>query len=470
MVATVRDEIRTRLAAWVNDPVLFVREVLLVEPDPWQAAVLDDLRDHRSVAVRSCHGPGKTTCAAWAVLWFLTTHAHPRVPCTAPKEEILLTRLWPEIAKWLGRSRLLTHFLEWQKTKVVCRQSPNTWFAVATVGRTPENLSGFHEEHLLYVVEEASGMRDELMGAVDGAMTTQGAKVLMISNPTQLTGYFYDAFHRDRARWKTHHVSAHDSPRVKQVYIDGMAAKWGVDGPMYQVRVLGEFPTQAEDALLGIDALERATRVELASAGPVVLGVDVARLGNDETVILTRQGPVVRGIRTARKTRTTETTGLVIAAIRDERAEVVYIDEPGVGGGVVDELLDAQERGDIPPHVQLVPVNVGMPAVNGTEFSNMRAEAYWTLRSDIDGGRMQLPDDEVLIGQLSTLRWKMNSRGKVQIEGKDDMRSRGVTSPDRADALMLTCTDGAGVAAALGVDEVTDMDLNLTIADVAGVW
>lgn len=458
------NELADMIASWRVDPVRFVLEGLDATPQPWQAEALYGLAERKQAAIRSCHGPGKTTLGAWAIWWFLSTRGGVRAPCTAPTNHQLRDVLWPEIGKWLARSPLLQQFFEWQATRIVYKRDPNDRFAVAVVGSTPEALAGFHAEHLLYVVDEASGIPDEMMAAVEGARTNLGAYVLMLSNPTRRTGYFFDAFHKNRALWYTQHVSHKDSDRVSDEYAERMAAQYGRDSSVYQVRVLGDFPTESVDALLALDVAERAIELALEPVGPVVLGVDVARFGDNESVILERQGPVVREIETHRGKRVTELTGLVIQAIRRTKAERVYIDEPGLGGGLVDGLVEAQARGDIDPGVAIIPVNVGRAAVATESFVNLRAESYWRVKRLFETFSISIPADDPLIAQLTTIQWRTRPDGKIVIESKDDMRHRRVASPDRADALVLTYVEGESTAELAGVLDVTvalDLDLRM---------
>lgn len=152
------DELVNSMKKYIQDPVLFVRNVLKVKPDKWQEECLQAIANNGRVAVRSGHGVGKTALESWVILWFLFTRPFPKIPCTAPTQQQLLDILWPEISKWLKRSELMDSLFDWQKTKIQNRIFPERWFATARTASKPENMAGFHEEHLLFVIDEASGL------------------------------------------------------------------------------------------------------------------------------------------------------------------------------------------------------------------------------------------------------------------------------------------------------------------------
>ncbi|PKB71427.1 MAG: hypothetical protein BZY87_06130 [SAR202 cluster bacterium Io17-Chloro-G6] len=223
---------------------------------------------------------------------------------------------------------------------------------------------------------------------------------------------------------------------------------WGEDNPIYRARVLGEFPDQAEDTLIGLSDVEEAAKrwtaaqdqeaesaeTEIA-AEEVVLAVDVARFGSDRSVILRRQGSRVLEIRTFRHMDTMQLAGWVAAAIRETSPERVCVDEIGVGAGVVDRL---KEQG-----FPVKGINVARRASQETIFANVRAEGYWRLKELFASGQIAIPNDHQLMGELAALRYSYDSQGRVQMESKDAMRQRGLPSPDKADALMLAFLESA---------------------------
>ena len=169
------DNMAKAMRRYIDDPVQFVVGVLDAAPDKWQEEALRGLAKNARVAIRSGHGVGKTALESWACLWFLFTRPYPKIPCTAPTQQQLFDILWPEISKWMKRSPLLDGLFEWQKTKVTMRGMPERWFATARTASKPENMAGFHEEHLLFICDEASGIDDRIYETIEGALTTSDA-------------------------------------------------------------------------------------------------------------------------------------------------------------------------------------------------------------------------------------------------------------------------------------------------------
>ncbi|MDA1128090.1 MAG: hypothetical protein O2913_05250 [Chloroflexi bacterium] len=283
-------------------------------------------------------------------------------------------------------------------------------------------------------------------------MTAADLWLLLIGNPTTVTGAFRRAFYEERHLYHTITISALDSPNVQQgkTVIPGLTSArwveerretWGEDNPIYRARVLGEFPDQGVDTLISLSDVEEA--VNRWSEGPqgdtdsyeVVLAVDVARFGSDRSVILHRQGRRVMEIRTFRNMDTMQLAGWVAAAIRECSPERVCVDEIGVGAGVVDRL---KEQG-----FPIKGINVARRTSQETIFANVRAEGYWRLKELFTSGQIDIPNDHQLMGELAALRYSYDSQGRVLMESKDAMRQRGLPSPDKADALMLAFLESA---------------------------
>ena len=433
--------------AW--HPVELAEDLLGVRPDPKQAAVLCDLAEHRCVAVRSGHGVGKTLTAAVAVLWWLLFRPFAKVACTAPTQHQLHDLLWAEISRLVHGSRFASGLLEVTDTRVYRKGMKNIWFAAARTANKPEGLAGRHGDWLLYVVDEASGVPDQTMQVVDGALTTKGARLLMLGNPTRRNGYFFDAFHKDRAAWRLHHISSEESPWVDPEYPKAMAAKWGRDSDVYRVRVLGEFPKGEEDTFIGLELVEVAQAREAEPEGAVAcIGVDVARFGEDETAICIRRGHHVPPLDCRRGQDTQETAGRVLAHARRLLEEgagrvVVCVDDTGVGGGVTDAL-----RGSI-AELGLKGITVRACNFGGSGDGKHYDDAatwWWAEVRDALKEGLALPRDEDLAGQLASRKFAVTRRGTIRLESKAEMKRRGLPSPDRADALALTFAAREGAA------------------------
>ena len=428
-------------------PVAFAQDVLGVDLWSKQREVLEALLDNRRVAVKSGNGLGKGFCAAVAVLWFLHHRDPAIVLSTAPTFRQVRHVLWRQIrrlhrpvADILGGKMLDTRW-----------ELADDRYAMGLSAETADQFQGFHSDNMLIVVDEAEGVSEEIYEAIESVMTSSDPRLLLIGNPTTVSGAFRRAFYEERNLYYTVTISALESPNVaagKSVMPGLATAKWvqerretwGEDNPIFRARVLGEFPDQAEDTLFKLTEIEKAARrdspdsldVEVGGRPAyteVVLAVDVARFGSDRSVILRRRGDRVEEIRTFQKMDTMELTGWVVAAIREFNPRRVFIDEIGVGAGVVDRL---KEEGH-----PVVGVNVARRSRQDDVFSNLRAEGFWRLRELFASGGISIPPDNQLMGELAALRYSYDSHGRVVMESKDAMRQRGLPSPDKADALML---------------------------------
>src|SRR5690606_30224867 len=224
-----------------DDPNAFVEDMLEAKPDEWQANVLHDIAEHRWVSVRSGQGVGKTSLEAWIVIWYLCWRPNPKVVCTAPTKQQLHDVLWAEVAKWLNRSKV-NALRKWTKTKIYMIGHEERWFATARTATRPENMQGFHEDYMLFIVDEASGVADPILEAILGTLSGAENKLLMCGNPTRTSGVFYRSFHQDRKDYRTHRVSARDSSRTNKKNIERLERQYGKDSDVVRVRVDGEFP------------------------------------------------------------------------------------------------------------------------------------------------------------------------------------------------------------------------------------
>lgn len=444
------NELALGMIQYIEDPVLFVKNVLRAEPDAWQAETLQALADGPRVAVRSGHGVGKTALESWVLLWFLFTRPYPKVPCTAPTEAQLHDLLWAEASKWLGKAPALKPYFEWQKTKIVQKQYPERWFATARTSNKPENIAGFHEEHLLFIIDEASGVPDDIFETIEGSLTTPDAKLLMCGNPTKNSGVFHDAFFRDRSLYWVRKVSCLDSPRVTEEYAERLKKKYHEDSDVYRVRVLGEFPKGEPDTFIPLDIVEAAIMREIGTEGELEIGADIARFGNDETVLAARVGLMMVYLKAYSKQDTMTTTGLIITLAKDLMKKyrkprcTVKVDDDGVGGGVTDRLREVIREQHL--YITVVPCHNGGISDDREHYENWGTESWAHVRDLLQEGGIELMNDEDLIGQLTTRKYKITSKGKIVLETKEEMKKRGLNSPDRADAVVLAFAEASGKA------------------------
>ncbi|MGG0891679.1 DEAD/DEAH box helicase family protein [Cytobacillus horneckiae] len=447
---------KKKIPVYRKEPWIFCKEVLQFSPDAWQLEVLKDLVNHTHVSVRSGQGVGKTGLEAAVTLWFLTCFPFPKVIATAPTRQQLHDVLWAEISKWQTKSPLLKQLLKWTKTKIYMRKFEERWFATARTATKPENMQGFHEDYMLFIVDEASGVADDIMEAILGTLSGKHNKLLMCGNPTKISGVFYDSHNRDRAHYRTHKVSSMDSSRTSKKNIDMLLDKYGKDSDVARVRVYGEFPRAEADTFIPLEIAELARETNLNTPKDITigdLGVDVARFGDDETVIASRIGDKVFPLKTYRKQDTTATTGYVLKAAKEMKKKnpqlkwiYIKVDDSGVGGGVTDQLKEKKIEQDL-SYIRIYPVVNNGKANDSEHYENVGTEQWGVLRETLNDNlsahlqgeksTVDLPADEKLISQLTTRKYRMTSKGKIALERKEDMKKRGLQSPDRADAVVL---------------------------------
>ena len=452
------DEITQSFIASLQDPEYFTQRILNKKLWSIQSEILKSVRDNPRTAVRSCHGIGKTFTAAMCILWFLYTHEKSIVLSTAPTWRQVEKLIWKEIRSAYRDAVIPLGGSLAPKTPEL-HLVFNEWYAAGLSTNEPDRFQGFHEEHILCVVDEAAGVNISIFEAVEGILTSTGARLLLIGNPTSIGTPFYDAFMKPG--FSTFHISAFDTPnfthsgitqedianntwksKLKEVpfpklitpqWVSDRYKSWGEQSAPYQVRVMGNFPRQGEDTLIPLVWIELAMeRWEDTPEGSYrKLGVDVAAYGSDKTVIAELRGAKVMPLNVYSQKNTRETAGLVINQARESEIRNISVDEIGIGRGVVDSL---EEEG-----FENVGVNVAEKSRDTERFHNLRAELWWSLREQLDPDKdpIALPRDDELLSELASVKYKVDSRGAIQIESKDDMRKRLGHSPDRADAVVL---------------------------------
>jgi hypothetical protein len=444
---------REKLLRWRAHPEEMVREEFQVEPDPWQ---LEGLRAFANpaierIAFKACKGPGKTALLAWFILNFLGTRggrdpqSHPKVGATSITGDNLDTNLWPEIAKWRGKSAFFSEAFEWTKSRVFNREYPETWFAVARTWpkkadaqQQSDALAGIHADYVLFVLDESGGIPQAVMTTAEAVLASGiETKVVQSGNPTHTTGPLYRACTVDKHLWRVIQITGDPnnprrSSRIKLDWAKQQIASYGRDNPWVMVNVLGEFPPASINALLGVEEVERAMhrhlRTDAYDWSQKRLGIDVARFGDDRTVIFPRQGlaafrPVVMRVQ-----RTTSIAARVAKGFTDWKAELILIDDTGHWGhGVVDNLITAG--------YPVIPIIASDPALD-RRYKNRRAEMWLEGAKWVKAGGA-LPNIPELVGELTEPTYTFIG-GKFVLEEKDQIKERLGRSPDLADGLMQT--------------------------------
>jgi len=451
------EQSRQRILRWrKGGPALFAVEAMGLPEKwdenlqegvlPWQWEASGKLVAKKRLSIRSGHRVGKSAFMSWAILWFQSCFYPCKIGCTAPTATQMSDVLWAELSLWHQRLKKFTPALgeqfEWKRENFDMIAQPKMSFAVARTAREekPEALQGLHSANMLIEADEASGVPDVVFEAGRGSLAAPNAYVILASNPTRRSGYFFDTQHKLRALWEVMHVNGETCPTQSQQFRDEIAYQYGKDSNYYRVRVLGEFPTADDDVVIPLDLCEAAKVRQVEVYGETLWGVDIARFGRDRTVLIKRRTNATIALHKSWSGQDTmQTAGRIYADWLEtppaERPLGVYIDVIGIGAGVVDRL---QELG-----VPVTGVNVAEEASVSELYLRLRDELWFKARKWLEKKDVKLFDDETLIAELSLPKYKITSTGKLQVESKDEMKKRYPQSPDCADAFCLTFMQAA---------------------------
>lgn len=426
------------------DPAAWARDKLGAHLWSKQRDIAASVAAHKRTAVKSCHGAGKSWTAGMLGTWWIDTHppGEAIVISTAPTYKQVHAVLWEEIRKQHRTGDLPGTVLQTDEWKI------ND--VLVGMGRKPADhdahgFQGIHRRYVLVILDEACGIPEALWTAVEAITTNADCRILAIGNPDDPATEFGKVCQAGSG-WNVLQISSFDTPNLSgedvpdelrhllpdPEWVKDAEKRWGKDSPVYTSKVLGEFPEISQDTLIPQRYIVEAQARDIDPTSlPGRLGVDVARFGTDRTVFALAHGGRVRVIESRGKQSTTETTGRVVHHLTEHPdTEEVRVDGVGVGGGVVDQLVE-QGR-------PVLDMQAGAGSSDPAIYKNARAEWYWGLRTMFEQGAIDLdPDDDELAAQLGALRYAYTSRGQLVIESKDDMRKRGMPSPDSADAVML---------------------------------
>ena len=406
-----------------------------------QAALDESLQTAIQVAVASGHGIGKSALVSWLVIWFMSTRPDCQVVVTANTATQLTTKTWREVAKW-HRHAINAHWFKWMATRFYAVAAPSTWFASAIPWseNNPEAFAGTHEAEVLIIFDEASKIADIIWETASGALTTSGAIWVCFGNPTRNTGRFRECFGKQRHRWVTRQVDSRTAKMANTAQLQQWVDDYGEDSDYVRVRVRGLFPRVGDVQLIGSDAVEAAMARDLPPAVfahfPKMLGVDVARFGDDMSVIYRRQGPMLWAPKAFNRVDTMAFAAHVFDEAREFGSNLVFVDGVGVGGGVVDRL---RELG-----LDVIDVQSGEAATDNKRFKNRRMELWWRMKEWLDGdvsipaGGNELRDD------LVAPEYGFDASLRMTLESVDSLKGRGLSSPDYASALAMTFADFTG--------------------------
>jgi hypothetical protein len=462
----LEDQLQESISQFINRPYDFVifsypwQEPGPLEnesgPDEWQEKVLKDLQSALEtgivnnqdidkhiesaiqIAVRSGHGVGKSCLISWLIDWFMSTRPNPQIVCTANTKEQLETKTWREKAKW-HKLLINKHWFKISATKYVCLAEPDTWFAKALPWSKdrPEAFAGTHEENVLMIMDEASAIDDIIWEVVEGAMTDiNGTRIwIAFGNPTRNTGRFSQCFKKLRKYWLTYEVDARTSNRTDKKKHAQWAEQYGEDSDFFRVRVKGQEPRTGVKQYIGDELVEKALGKQIHISNyynrPKILGVDIARFGDDRTVFIKRQGLAMYGMQKFRGLKTQDTAGRIADIIRQWEPDMVFLDMGNIGASVYD-ILEGWGFKDV-----ITGIWFQNTATDKATYFNIRVEMIGKLKEWLENGGC-LPEDTELRDDFTGPEIGFSNKEQFQLEGAKDMKARGLDSPDCLFAAGLT--------------------------------
>jgi phage terminase large subunit len=439
----------------LTDPAHFASDVLKSSLWRKQRDIMRAIATRPLVAVKACHASGKTYQAARLALWWLLRYPEGKVINTAPSwRQVKL--MWQEIRLARKDSRIafpVSNATELRITDDNYIQGISTNEAV--------KFQGIHGRKILIIADEAPGIRADIWDAIEGVRAGGDVHVLMLGNPVIPSGYFFNAFGRGRTIWHNFTIGAFDTPNLLGMTLEQLmemnedelprpalpylitprwvrerALIWGLKHPMFESRVLGQFPSQAADSVFSLEWIEMAKRdptpaeLERAKQTPIQVGIDVAGPGEDETVLVARTGGIVLELHAFPDADPRGKVVQILGRLRATgRLQTILIDAVGIGYNFAQHIADHG--------FDIYLFNAGRRAIDNERFANAKAESYWSLREWMQRGSIAGLNDLETEAQLSCARYRTTPSGQTAIESKEDARKRGVRSPDRAEAMVM---------------------------------
>lgn len=431
---------------WRKDPVQFVKDNFGVTPDAWQIEFLMAAVGNNRISATASKGVGKTASLSWLCWWFLVCFPKPNIAAVSTSIDNLRDGLWKEMSVWAGKSEIISKHFVITATKIYEKDHQLDWWMsargyskAADANQQADALAGLHAEYMMFIIDEAGTVPDAVGAAAEAAIGTEGGKKLFViaGNTNRREGPLWRANSSEAGMWRNIVINGDpDSPtrssRISRQWALDQIKTYGRDSAFVKVNVFGEFPQTSLDALLGESdvsgAINRRLDEALVAGSQKRIGVDVARFGDDRTVIIQRQGPLVSAPLIKRELRSNEVADIVFGLAQEWGADQIFVDDTGgYGSGVVDFLI---QYGMNP-----IPVNFSSKPLNSVYF-NRRAE-MWFLMAEWVKRVGVLPEEHSLQKELTAPMFDY-SNDKFKLEAKDDIKSRLGWSPDIADALALT--------------------------------
>lgn len=474
-------------ARYQSDPVAFAREVLGVEPWSKQIEILEAVRDHKRVTVRSGHKCGKSLCAAMLALWYYCSFPDARVILSSTTSRQVDAILWREVRKLYIRA-LRTIDGDMHELARSGLKANDFREIVGFTAREAEAVAGVSGARLLYILDEASGIDDAIFEAIEGNRAAAGTRLVLLSNPTQTEGEFYRSHCDEKTKrfYKAVHVSSEDTPNAREgrevvpalasrEWVEEKREEWGEDSPLYKVRVRGEFVLGEDGKILTVHAIAQAEArwLETPAVGRLMVGLDPAGEGDggDESVWAARRGAKVLELKAARALTPAEHVAHTLDFIRSHREKgelpVLLVDREGeIGARVYAALCGHLE---LHPHdFELIGVRSSERCVTGAPVDRVRDALWANLRDFLRAGGA-IPEDARLAKELHAPSWIPRLGGRDKVTPKTELRKALGRSPDRADAVALAVWEPAILRAELEADpppapreERADLDEDVT--------
>ena len=435
-------------------------------PQPWQADILVEIGAVLSAepgaiiggipagngkgewSTASGKGIGKSALVSWITHWGVCTAPDTKAVVTAGTEPQLRTKTWPELAKW-HRLLICKHWFHMTATSMYAADLDHekTWRADAIPwnASNPEAFAGLHNQgnRIVVVFDEASQIDDKIFETTDGIMTDADTEVIKcdFGNPTRSTGRFHDAFGKRRHRTRCRQIDSRNVPISDKAEIAKWIEDYGEDSDYVRVNVRGMFPRVSSMQFISSDVVAEARKREANCAldDALIMGVDIGRYGDDASVLALRKGRDARSLPwiELRGASTMQVVGAVLALKEEHNVDAIFVDEGGVGAGVLDRLL---ELGHLVRGIQFGAKDDRVSiAIDATRYANKRAQMWGYMREWLIGGA--IPDDEQLQADCTGTLYGFRDGQKgseIILEKKEHMKARGLASPDKADALALT--------------------------------
>lgn len=439
-------EIETILQAAAKDHVFGLEALFQVRLTEQQKKLVR-LADNQTarVAVASCTGSGKTALLSMLTFLYLMILPDCRILITSPSSQQLIRVFYSELNKW--HRKLPTELHEkFRITRESVTYTTKKHIQVANLVtasvENKESLQGGHAENYVIFADEASGISEEAFDILLGTLSTgEGGRFIQVSNPVRSSGRFYQIFQDEETKWHTLYFSAHDSPNVNKEWIEEMEHTYGADSDLYRMRVLGRFPRVGVAQYISSDIVEECIRNQLElrtyANYPKLMGVDIARFGDDKTCFIVRQGPKLCDFRVFKGLDTMEVATKIAEFQAIHRCTVIYIDSIGVGAGTYDRCRSL--------NLPVIEVVVSSKSSNPAIYSNLRAQLWGDMKSWLHNGA-DLPvsirdKGSNLAAELTSMEYFYNNKMQLQLMSKKDLKKMGHESPDMADALSYTFAD-----------------------------